>query len=328
MMKFLAFTVLVACLSFFPAVFAVAEMDDNDGIDPKEIQEKVVATVGEKFSVEFLRNGDQLTQPTKGIPIEEELSSLRIELGITSASPFPPPREGATRPFLSIENHFDKALHVRALARRTGSVEYFDISAEVSLVPPGESSYKCWDFDTLIDEVVLFDFRLVDDLAGNTARSKPVHMGGVEFEVVAQSVWQRPREVYDEETTNIGFCIRNRTDKDMSFVLRDGLRLYLEPVDGSERIVGQISERFVHEPIRVAAGKCEMVALPVQLVHTRIGAVCLGLKSPSGWNWLTSDLGVGKYRLQIAYESHEEADDFWRGKIQTEPLEIEVAAGE
>lgn len=328
MMKFLALTVLVLWLNLFPVVFVVAQMDDNDAIDPKEIQEKVAVALGEKFSVEFLRNGDQLTQPTKVIPIEEGPASVRIELGVTSASPFPPPHEGATRPFLSIENHFDKALHVLALARRTGSKDSFDMSDEVIPVPPGETAYKCWGFDTLIDEVVLFDFRLVDDLEGKTGRSKPVIMGGVEFEVVAQSVWQRPGEVYREETTNIGFCIRNRTDKDLSFPLRDRLRLYLEPVHGSERIVALIPERFFHEPIRVAAGQCEMVALPVHLVHTRIGDVCLGLKSPGGWNWLTSDLGVGKYRLQIAYESHDDADRFWRGKLDTEPLEIEVAAAE
>jgi hypothetical protein len=156
--------------------------------------------------------------------------------------------------------------------------------------------------------------------------SKPVRAGGVDFEVVAETVWRRPAEVYGVGGSNIGLRISNRSDKDFTFDLGDTLRVSLKAADGPELVSGPVPKRFLPQPFKVEAGKSETVTLPTHLFHTRIREVCLGLDSGAGWNWLTRDVLPGKYRLCLSYENKQKGNDAWLGKMQTETLEIEVKA--
>jgi hypothetical protein len=130
--------------------------------DLTDIPEKVTASIGEKFAIEFNRNGDKLTKPEKTEKAEAKKLSVEVELDFTTCSPFPPPQPGATRPFLSIKNNFEKTLHVRALVRMKGSEEYVEIVEEMRPIPAEEMFYRCWDFDTQVEEVILYEFKLSD----------------------------------------------------------------------------------------------------------------------------------------------------------------------
>src|SRR4051812_20784551 len=62
--------------------------------------------------------------------------------------------------------------------------------------------------------------------------SKPVRVNGVDFEVVAETAWRRPAEVYGVAGASIGLRISNRSDKDVTFDLGDTLRVGLKAADG------------------------------------------------------------------------------------------------
>lgn len=156
--------------------------------------------------------------------------------------------------------------------------------------------------------------------------SKPARVAGVDFEVVAKTIWVRPAEIYGEHEANIGLRISNLSDKDLTFNLGDALQFSLKSADGPELVVGPIPKRFLPNRLKVAAGKSETVTLPTHLFHTRIGEVCLGLESDVGWNWLTPDVLPGKYRLCLSFENKDKGNDAWLGKMQTESLDIEVKA--
>jgi hypothetical protein len=127
-----------------------------------EVDKRVIASLGEEFAIEFNRDGDTLANPSKAKKAEAKTLSVKVELGVTTDSPFPPPRDGATRPFLSIENNFEKSLRCRVMVRMKGSKEYVEMSDEVSPILAGETSYKCWDFDTEVEEISLDEFSLTD----------------------------------------------------------------------------------------------------------------------------------------------------------------------
>ena len=166
------------------------------------------------------------------------------------------------------------------------------------------------------------------DEKGNPTRqySKPTRVEGVDFEVVAEAIWERSAEVYGVGAANVGLRISNRSDTDFTFDLGDNLRVSLKTADGTELVSGPVPKRFLPKPLKVAAGESETVTLPTHLFHTRIGAVCLGLDSGAGWNWLTHDVLPGKYRLGLFFENRQSGNEAWLGKMQTETLEIEVQA--
>ena len=134
-------------------------------VDPNQIKDKVSITTGEEFFIEFNRDGNQLTNPSKSKKAEVKKLSVQVKLGVTSASPVPPPREGATRPFLTVENNFDKTLRFRALVRMKGSREFFEIDENMKPLPAGDIFNKCWEFDSSVEEVVLYEFKLSDKRA-------------------------------------------------------------------------------------------------------------------------------------------------------------------
>lgn len=119
-------------------------------------------TLGQESHLKFKPEGDQLLQPAKFKGKDDNKATVRVKLDVTSASPFPPPRKGGTRPFLEVHNGFERTLHYRALARLKGSKEFFEISEGVEPIPPGEGANKCWEFGALVEEVVLYQFALFE----------------------------------------------------------------------------------------------------------------------------------------------------------------------
>lgn len=130
-------------------------------IDADSIKDKVSVALGEEFAIDFNRDGNRLLQPSKSKGTDNK--TARIKLGVTTASPVPPPREGATRPFLQVENNFEETLQFRVLVRLKGSKETFEIVDDVKPLPSGDIFNQCWDFDSRVEEVVLYGFTLSDE---------------------------------------------------------------------------------------------------------------------------------------------------------------------
>ena len=152
---------LIRTLAFFIAIAAETVAAPQQAVDPDTIKDKVSITLGQEFHLKFKPKGDQLLQPVKFKGTDGTKASVRIKLAVTSASPVPVPK-GATRPFLEVHNGFERQLHYRALARLKGSKEYFEIGDGVEPLPPGEGANKCWEFGSLVEEVVLYQFTLSD----------------------------------------------------------------------------------------------------------------------------------------------------------------------
>ena len=152
---------IIRTLAFFIATAAVAVAAPQHAVDPNSIKDKVSITLGQKFHLKFRPEGDQLLQPAKFKGTDDNKATVTVKLDVTSASPIRPPREGATRPFLAVHNGFERTLHYRALARLKGSREYFEIGAGMEPVPPGEGANKCWEFGSLVEEVVLYQLTLL-----------------------------------------------------------------------------------------------------------------------------------------------------------------------
>lgn len=142
---------------------AVSAADTPPLIAVDSIKDRVTCRVGEEFSIVFQRDGDHLRQPNRRKVTDAKSGDVRIQFSTTSASPGPPPREGATRPFLTVENRFEKSLCVRTLVRLKGSKTFVMLRESGQPIEPGETFQKCWDFDTHIEELVLCDFRLIDE---------------------------------------------------------------------------------------------------------------------------------------------------------------------
>ena len=155
MRNLLSLTMLIATVSVLVA-------DQPKYFEPSTIKEKVRVKPNDDFVVEFNLNGNQLTNPSKSKQAEIKKISIKVKLDQTDASPMPPPREGAMRPYLSIENNFEKTLHFRALVRIKGSKEFVELTEDINPIPAGETFNKCWGFDTQVEEVILFDFTLSD----------------------------------------------------------------------------------------------------------------------------------------------------------------------
>lgn len=136
--------------------------------DPQQIDEKVSVKLGDDLAIELKRVGDRLVEPTRSKRKEDEAGVVRIQLETTTASPIRPPREGATRPYLSVQNNLDCPLSFRTLVRKAGSDKFFEVDLGMTPVPAGENAYHCWDFDAQEVEVVLFDFQAVVEVQADS----------------------------------------------------------------------------------------------------------------------------------------------------------------
>lgn len=128
----------------------------------KKLKDTVRVSTGEEIVVTFKRDGNQLLQPSQSKGSCDQKEAIKVKLALTSASPVPPPREGATRPYLEVINEYEKTLHFRVLVRMNGSKEFVELPEDVERIPAGEAFYKCWEFDSLVEEAVLHEFKLSD----------------------------------------------------------------------------------------------------------------------------------------------------------------------
>ncbi|MDX1962851.1 MAG: hypothetical protein SFX18_06845 [Pirellulales bacterium] len=136
--------------------------DKPQVVDIKQIEENIQVATGEEFAIVFNRDGNKLSQPSKSQETRDPKMAIKVKLALTSASPGLPPREGAKRPYLEVVNEYEKTLHFRALVRMKGSKQFFEIHEGIEPVAAKESMCKCWDFDSLVEEIMLYEFKLSD----------------------------------------------------------------------------------------------------------------------------------------------------------------------
>lgn len=162
MKTFSAVIASILLLKMLPTLLAA---DKPNAVDVHAIKNKMSITLGQEFGIEFKRDGNGVQKPSKSKETDSQKPSFKIGLKLTSASPVPPPRKGATRPYLSIENNSEDTLSFRALVRLKGSKEFLEITKNMERVPAGETFNKCWGFDSLVEEVVIYELALSENRA-------------------------------------------------------------------------------------------------------------------------------------------------------------------
>jgi hypothetical protein len=153
---------VIAVVLLLGALPALRADDRPKAVDTTAIKHKLNFKLGDEFSIEFKRDGDRLTDLSASKDAEARKGKVKVKFEVTTASPGVPPRAGATRPYLEMENGFEKTLHFRALVRMKGSKEFFEVPEAREPLPAGESFIQCWDFDSAVEEVILFEFQLTD----------------------------------------------------------------------------------------------------------------------------------------------------------------------
>ncbi len=134
----------VMILAAIPTLAAATD----DKLDPAKIKDKVKISIGKKLVIRFDQKGDALSNP-KAVKQEGknpptpvfDLSKMNDNIVLATKNPFP------------------KDLKFRALARLKGRKDYF----ETSIVPVKSGLFGIELWQDPIEELVLFDFRLVDD---------------------------------------------------------------------------------------------------------------------------------------------------------------------
>jgi hypothetical protein len=125
---------------------AVAAPDDK--IDPATIKEKVTIELGKKLTVRFEQEGDALTHPKVVEKPEGKTPTPTFDF-----------RKMDDNLILMTRNPFPKDLKFRALARLKGHKEYF----ETSIVPVKSGLFSLELWQDPIEELVLFEFKLIDE---------------------------------------------------------------------------------------------------------------------------------------------------------------------
>src|ERR1043166_1524338 len=64
----------------------------------------------------------------------------------------------------------------------------------------------------------------------------PEHVRGIHFEVLADKVWLRPLEPYEEGNANISLRITNETDNECTFNLNGTIGVGLSPADDKGKV--------------------------------------------------------------------------------------------
>lgn len=171
-----SFTCLLVAVSF-------AAAESPKPVDVEAIKHKVTLSLGQDFSIKFKRDGDKLVEPAKVAASDEKAQTVQIKLDVTTASPVPGPTKGATRPYVHVANHMDSTLHYRMLVRNKGSKEFFETANGVRPLEAEGVANHCWNFDSLIEEVVVFDFALSPPAKAKAdgEREKKVQFKGVEL---------------------------------------------------------------------------------------------------------------------------------------------------
>ena len=137
--------------------------DKPKAVEIDSIKSKVSIKLGEKFPIELTKNDDQILCALKSKGNDPKKSVLKVGLQLTSAAPFAPPRKGAVRPFLFIENTLNKTVCFRVLARNKESNDFFEITEDIRPVLPQEVFHKCWDFNSQFEEIILYDWKILEN---------------------------------------------------------------------------------------------------------------------------------------------------------------------
>lgn len=150
---------ILHALTFLLATVSFAAAESPKPVDVESIKHKVTLSRGQEFSIKFKRDGDKLVEPAEVAASDEKAQTVQIKFDVTTASPIPGPK-GATRPYLNVANQMDGTLHYRILVRNKGSKEFFETTKGVRPLDAEGVANHCWEFESLIEEVVLFDFAL------------------------------------------------------------------------------------------------------------------------------------------------------------------------
>jgi len=133
----------VVVLGTITTVSAVAD----DKLDPAKIKDKVTISLGKKLVVRFEQKADALANP-KIVKAEAKNSP-------TPVFSFAKLNENLA---LTTKNPYSRDLKFRALARLKNRKDYF----ETSIVPVKSGLFGIELWQDPIEELVLFDFKLVD----------------------------------------------------------------------------------------------------------------------------------------------------------------------
>ncbi|WP_074308618.1 hypothetical protein [Singulisphaera sp. GP187] len=133
---------------FLCAAVTTAVAAPNPVVDPSTLQDKVTVAVGKTIAVQFELKGNELTRPKTVEKVANKPPTLSLDF-----------RKQGDMLILTTKNPFTKELKFRALARLKDRKAYF----ETSIVPvkAGLLSLELWQDP--IEELILFDFTLVDD---------------------------------------------------------------------------------------------------------------------------------------------------------------------
>lgn len=149
----------IHAFALFMAVASIAgAAESTKAIEAENNKDKVSLNLDQEVYVQFKRDGNKLRELTIIKPADNRPRHVHVKLGTTSASPIPPPREEALRPYLEVTNNLEGPLRFRVLARNKDEKKFYEITKEFQPIPAGESTIKCWDFSSTIEEVVLYEF--------------------------------------------------------------------------------------------------------------------------------------------------------------------------
>lgn len=85
---------------------------------------------------------------------------VTARLKVTTATPIVV-KGNPTRPYLTIENGFEKPIHFRVLARDNGSTKFVEVRDISDTVEPGGNYIvKCFESGSRIEEITLTDFSI------------------------------------------------------------------------------------------------------------------------------------------------------------------------
>lgn len=118
--------------------------------DPAKIEDSIRITLGKKLTVQFQADGNTLKKPV----ITEHPDAKQPVLSLDFSQ-----QDGNA--MLDIKNGFPKALHCRCLARLKGKTAWFETN--IVTIMAGLDDFESWGDP--IEELVLFDFKLIDEKA-------------------------------------------------------------------------------------------------------------------------------------------------------------------
>jgi hypothetical protein len=133
----------VVVLGILATTAAVAD----DKLDPAKIKDKVAINLGKKLVIRFEQKGDTLSSPKEAKQETTDPPTPTFNFSHIGQSLA-----------LTTKNPFSKDLKFRALARLKGRKDYF----ETSIVPVKSGLFGIELWQDPIEELVLFDFKLVD----------------------------------------------------------------------------------------------------------------------------------------------------------------------